>query len=87
MLQRNSPQIQFRTPSSIQTNLSLIAQDVEKRNYFYRKTASLLERKASIDNNYANLLENLLNKDFLRATDCTLSSQALYSKLIGIIQE
>lgn len=71
----------------MQNNLSLIIQDVEKRNYFYRKTASLLQRKSNIDTNYANLLDNIIAKEYHRATNHKLPSQALFGKLVSIMQE
>jgi hypothetical protein len=62
-------------------------EDVDRRNYFYKKTANLLQRKAELDNNYANVLESVLNKEFMKNTNNKLSSQILYQKLVSLIQE
>lgn len=48
---------------------------------------SLLDRKAELDLNYANLLEQVVSKDFLKSTNRQISSQHLYCKLVSIILE
>lgn len=48
----------------IQTTLPLIAHDVEKRNYFFKKAFNLIEKKSEMDLNYASLLESIILKDY-----------------------
>lgn len=80
-------QIQPGKSIYIKSHANLIAQDVEKRNYFYRKAVALLDRKAELDLNYANLLEQVINKDFVKSTNRQVPSQHLYCKLVSIILE
>jgi hypothetical protein len=46
----------------MQTTLPLVQQDIEKRNYYFKKTFELLDRKADMDLNYSAILEAAINK-------------------------
>jgi light-regulated signal transduction histidine kinase (bacteriophytochrome) len=46
-----------------------------------------LERKAELDGNYANMLEHIITKDYVRNTNNSIASQALYAKLVEIMLE
>ncbi len=46
-----------------------------------------MERKAELDGNYANMLEHIITKDYVRNTNNSIASQALYGKLVEIMLE
>lgn len=69
------------------TTLPLIAQDVEKRNYFFKKAFSLIEKKAEMDLNYAGLLEGIILKDFQKPVNEAVPTQFLYNRLVDYCLE
>lgn len=71
-----------RNSTSTQTTLPLIAHDVEKRNYFFKKAFSLIEKKSEMDLNYANLLEGIILKDFQKPVNESIPTQFLYNRLV-----
>ncbi len=62
-------------------------EDIDRRSYFFKKTSILIQKKAEIDINYANSIENVLIKEFVKNTNTRLASQALYQKLVVTMLE
>ncbi len=81
-MQPRPVQLLHRTAPPTQTTLPLVQQDIDKRNYYFKKIYGLLDRKADMDLNYSAILENAIQKEFQKTVNESIPTQNLYARIV-----